>query len=91
MQNPLKRSARDETDQGVSDKPVLGTQQIRLCDRCYRELPSDFKYKKCDDCRNWLAKTVTVIGGATVAITSLAVRYGPMAGKAVAKIITKKK
>lgn len=70
MQNPLKRPERNETDQVVSDKPALGTRQIRSCDRCHRELPSDYKYKKCDDCRNRRAKTVTAIGGA-LAIASL--------------------
>ena len=75
--------------QVASDKPALGTRHIRSCDRCHRELPSDYKYKKCDDCRSRRAKTVTAIGGA-LAIASLVVKkYGPKVVGGATKVIVK--
>jgi hypothetical protein len=89
--NPLKRPVQNQNDKDEDDKSTLNVGKIRTCEKCHRELPSTYRYSKCDNCRSQFAKTVAPIAPVVLAIAGFAVKYGPKVVKAVSRFIAKKK
>ena len=80
------------TDKGKADKSSLNAGKIRTCEKCHRELPSTYRYSKCDNCHNRFAKMLdSIVLAAVPTIAGLAVKCGSKADKAVAKFIAKGK
>jgi hypothetical protein len=93
MSKLLKKKSQKPTKGKEAASKDNETDIQRKC-KCGNPLPSDYKHRSCDYCRNRHAEIIhTAVTGITAAgVVALPVmkKYGPKIAKSVAKIILKK-
>ena len=62
---------------------MIDESEIKRCEKCNRILPMNYKYKKCEACRNQKAHIIKIAGKGVVTLATGVV--------AVATIIVKRK